>query len=239
MLNSVVDPRLNPNSSQRADVDMAASDSTNTQGEGQSYPSAPVIDPSLDASTSTTTSNTHHGGNDDGINRASNEAAMSLKITQAAMEAVLNSVIHESKFSDEPSRESDAVNGQAGKHSKSTGFYLCNPDGRHRSSFPEGDVDIDAEGDADVEVRDELLIASELSPGQYHTPLHLDRPEPMEHILTEDGEPMLNPGSSRVVSLKNLYPLHYLRPSSRITDAGLSGVIPFVTTNLGFWHRNH
>ena len=22
----------------------------------------------------------------------------------------------------------------------------------------------------------------------------LDRPEPMEHILTEDGEPMLNPG---------------------------------------------
>ena len=24
----------------------------------------------------------------------------------------------------------------------------------------------------------------------------LERPEPMEHILTEDGEPMLNPGAS-------------------------------------------
>jgi hypothetical protein len=29
----------------------------------------------------------------------------------------------------------------------------------------------------------------------------LERPEPMEHILTEDGEPMLNPGASLQLSL--------------------------------------
>jgi hypothetical protein len=29
----------------------------------------------------------------------------------------------------------------------------------------------------------------------------LERPEPMEHILTEDGEPMLNPGGSESLQL--------------------------------------
>lgn len=31
----------------------------------------------------------------------------------------------------------------------------------------------------------------------------LERPEPMEHILTEDGEPMLNPGVSLQLFFKN------------------------------------
>ena len=34
----------------------------------------------------------------------------------------------------------------------------------------------------------------------------LERPEPMEHILTEDGEPMLNPGASRLgISLSQIF----------------------------------
>ena len=32
----------------------------------------------------------------------------------------------------------------------------------------------------------------------------LERPEPMEHMLTEDGEPMLNPGTSYYNSFLNL-----------------------------------
>ena len=34
----------------------------------------------------------------------------------------------------------------------------------------------------------------------------LERPEPMEHILTEDGEPMLNPGASRLgIALSQIF----------------------------------
>lgn len=44
-----------------------------------------------------------------------------------------------------------------------------------------------------------LLLEQEEMDGGYDS-MSLRRPEPMEHILTEDGEPMLNPGASLLYS---------------------------------------
>ncbi|THH30241.1 hypothetical protein EUX98_g3965 [Antrodiella citrinella] len=56
----------------------------------------------------------------------------------------------------------------------------------------DGDADPDAEGE-EVEAALELPTGSSSSYNAYITP---SRQSPLDHILTEDGEPMLNPGES-------------------------------------------
>jgi hypothetical protein len=204
-VNHAVDPRLSHsdvNSTRRAmDVNIVSSNTTDAQREGQSYPAAPVIDPSLDASTSPM------GATDttDSANRTSERPVVTLTMTQAAVEAVLKSVICESKLSDDISGNSEAHDGQNVGHTKDMDideFQSHNSNAHNQRSLSEGDADVDR--NTDMDVHEEMLISSQLSPNHgYHTPLHLSRPEPMEHILTEDGEPMLNPGSLRVILIVN------------------------------------
>lgn len=54
----------------------------------------------------------------------------------------------------------------------------------------DADGEVDAEGEAEVETDPELSVGASLG----HDPP--PRPPPLDHILTEDGEPMLNPGRS-------------------------------------------
>ncbi|GLB43539.1 putative zinc finger [Lyophyllum shimeji] len=111
--------------------------------------SAPVIDPSLNASDSTTLTE-----------------EQVLELTQAAMKAVL---------------EAEAERANSRETSAST------------PTVSEGDK----HGCADAPDEDKSTLQSPPSRDESH-PVHgyglrLGRPEPMEHMLTEDGEPMLNP----------------------------------------------
>ena len=187
---NVVDPRLShidANSRQGAmDIDVISSSNT-PDGQRQAYATAPVIDPSLDTPTETPAGgDLHDRENGNSVDQADSEA-LSLKITQAAVEAVFESVMRESKLSDEASRGSaDVRNGN--------GRDIDHADIRSRSS--EGGLDPNVNEDVEDDSRDELHITADLVPDrQYHSPLHLSRPEPMAHIMTEDGLPMLNPGS--------------------------------------------
>jgi hypothetical protein len=199
----VVDPRLSRpegglNQQETANSAPRASDA---QAMVQSYPSAPVIDPSLDATTSASVGGEDLGENIGGM--ASEDIALSLKITQAAVEAVLESVRRESV--EAAARVSPAPNGLNVQHPNGmhgNGSQSNNPDVRREPLVvePGGGVDIEADGDGELE--DERNIINELTISQgFHRPLDLSRPEPMEHILTEDGEPMLNPGLSHSIHL--------------------------------------
>ena len=58
----------------------------------------------------------------------------------------------------------------------------------------------------------------------YGTPLQ--RPEPMEHMLTEDGEPMLNPGRFTICSEASL--TSFLLPAELLTQASSISVCHLV-----------
>jgi hypothetical protein len=174
MHNDVDSPASHNGLGQKAppDVEMATA---------RSPPTAPVIDPSLDVPTP-------------GPKQASNSSTpqfapnstlgvpdeiLSLHITQAAMEAVL---------------ESAARQIAEGSTTEATDNFR-RADGNHTD-----DGEADAEGEADAGGDEERSLSSHLksdiTPGTFAEPSttrQSTRPEPMEHMLTEDGEPMLNP----------------------------------------------
>lgn len=168
-------PMHNPNH----DVEMTTATShTPNEDPKPSFVTAPVIDPSLDSSTNTSSVSHSHA-------QMSSEQikAISLEITQAAMEAVLESA--KAEVESRNSRTPNGVKVQDGVVSK----------GSNTRQLQEGEAD--ADGDADED--EERAIASQLASEDKSNGIHgygraLERPEPMEHMLTEDGEPMLNPG---------------------------------------------
>lgn len=202
--NNAVDPRLshpdpNPNQ-QLMDVETSTSTSHTPDAQKSSFPSAPVIDPALDVSSNVSGSASGQQGNhgpNSGLATLNEEEmkAISLQITQAAMEAVLESAKRESNLADVTSKASGTPNSDEPEMQDTiNGIY---PDGSGSRESDDGDADADGEADADEE--DERLIAGELSSndkidGSHGYGASLGRPEPMEHMLTEDGEPMLNPG---------------------------------------------
>lgn len=100
-------------------------------------------------------------------------------ITQAAVQAVLRSA---AKSEAESRASSTSVKNEEGSSSKVS---------------RQGTAEVDEENAN----REERHVASRLVEEGQSNGLHgygptLERPEPMEHMLTEDGEPMLNPGSS-------------------------------------------
>jgi hypothetical protein len=170
-----------------------ASHTPDAQGDvNQSYSAAPVIDPSLDTTTNASVvgpaededaERKYVNGDGDNIN------GLSLKITQAAMEAVLGSVRHEAGLTPGTPRETDL---QDSVDSHEMGY-----DSIPQPRDADGVVDADEEADAGEE--EGCALATSLINGRdgtrvYQTPLDTGRPKPMEHMLTEDGEPMLNPG---------------------------------------------
>ncbi|KII94227.1 hypothetical protein PLICRDRAFT_36475 [Plicaturopsis crispa FD-325 SS-3] len=138
---------------------------------------APVIDPSLDASPPTPAK-----GADDSV---------SLEMTKAAMEAVLKSAERETSQA-QASASSGGTN-----HSPSAAApngQISPSAGSHGSEEMEVDNLVDGGGQdgagAGDDQRGEGRSASDLETAHVYDG---NRPPPMEHMLTEDGEPMLNP----------------------------------------------
>ncbi|KAF8899317.1 hypothetical protein BD779DRAFT_1488178, partial [Infundibulicybe gibba] len=157
-------PQRNLDQSQTTTKDPREATKTGRSAEPDQCENPPFIDPSL-----STTPAPSNQLTDEQVK------AISLEITQAAMKAVLESARLESE--------------SGGSHT---------PDGvasEGRTSQQPSEADANAGG----EEADEEQVVAELQPVKdqisnlrgYSTPLQ--RPEPMEHMLTEDGEPMLNP----------------------------------------------
>ncbi|KDQ62878.1 hypothetical protein JAAARDRAFT_358376 [Jaapia argillacea MUCL 33604] len=148
------------------------------QAPPPSLSTAPVIDPSLEAQQNTPP------------NSEDKSNLLSLEMTQAAVQAVLESVRRESaspsaKVEDPGPAATQANERGASAQSADSGALVAS----QGPGEPDGDADADAEGD-----EEEASAPTQGTPSTSH-PLP-SRPAPMEHMLTEDGEPMLNPGSS-------------------------------------------
>jgi hypothetical protein len=207
----------NPNSNQQnADIKMQDNPTSHGIAEGQSVPAAPVIDPSLDMSSTAAASQTvNMQGANLGANaqagQGSSSKPVSLEITQAAMEAVLQSAQRESSRASGtpdlgmPSNTSPPnghVNAQVslgGANQQQVGGGLQG--GMGVVSKPNGGGDL-----AQLPIPTTTTAKSPFAhqspiPQPQPLPRPGARPEPMEHMLTEDGEPMLNPGSLVILEM--------------------------------------
>jgi hypothetical protein len=176
-LHNGVGPQRDRNSNnQSTNVDTPHSLSSNPD-----VPVAPVIDPSLDAVQQVNTPET--AGQHRNIHSPSSGDLddVSLEITQAAMEALIKSATQSGAVVNRTSGspEGPAVEGRGQANGRSP---------TRSQSNAEAD-EADADGDADG--GDDELMYPDCSKRAQQT--H-GRPEPMDHMLTEDGEPMLNPG---------------------------------------------
>jgi hypothetical protein len=105
-------------------------------------------------------------------------SAVSLAVTQAAMQALLQSAeraasVASSGTSDSPDcRDTSQIAAQ-----------LMHVDGE------------EADGNTNMNIENQEHVYSRLDDGLQS---HSERPPSMEHVLTEDGEPMLNPGLFRI-----------------------------------------
>ncbi|KAF9225224.1 hypothetical protein BS17DRAFT_778322 [Gyrodon lividus] len=125
---------------------------------------ASVIDPSLVSSSAS----------------SADSKPMSMEITQAAVEAVLKSAERESSANSWASGRSDTPGSSPGH-------------GQQVLSHTSGEAPSEGEGNTDD---DAIVIQDLASPNHAMSnsdPTPLERPPEMEQILTEDGEPMLNP----------------------------------------------
>lgn len=200
------------------DIDMKGSQQG--IGEAQPIPAAPVIDPSLDMSTpSGPVGNVQTGGTTGHLQAPQSvNKPVSLEITQAAMEAVLQSAQRDSsRTSGTPegvmSGNVSPANGQIHNQGQTQSFGI-------RGS-PQSNGALSVGSNADVQPRPPVHTTGKSPFAHSGTttqkpstpqpppppspvtipappipqPEHTIRPEPMEPMLTEDGEPMLNPGS--------------------------------------------
>lgn len=234
-----------------ADVEMTDGSSPQLPvGEGQSVPVAPVIDPSLDMSTPTgppgNAQNVNVGGSSTPSQGASTKP-VSLEITQAAMEAVLQSAQRESsRASGTPDR---GISGNASPANGHTLAQTANIASQHLAGSPQGNQGLSAGSNTSAELKPPPVHTTGKSPFAHSgssqsqpppqpsppqpspapqvapppppppQPEPVTRPEPMEPMLTEDGEPMLNPGMllsiPDVISILIYFDIH-----SRAIDSG-------------------
>ncbi|KAH7911587.1 hypothetical protein BJ138DRAFT_1125911 [Hygrophoropsis aurantiaca] len=176
-IQSNMDPQLSQdNSGPTRDLNAEAA-----KRESNSDSVAPVIDPSLDVPPS----------NPEG-------ESVSLEMTKAAVEAVLKSAERESSLAEAGNRTSAAPDPKGSPplsdHSPQPGRGSSHGSNQAAHSGPgEGEsysVARELAASADAEEQIAQMVSYDGSPPHSH---HLDRPAEMEHMLTEDGEPMLNP----------------------------------------------
>jgi hypothetical protein len=134
------------------------------------------------------------------------------------MEAFIKSATHSDDTDGVPgSPEDQNIEGQGQANGR--------PAPRRSQSLAEAH-EIDTDGDSDdLSYPDHVTASSH-------------RPEPMDHMLTEDGEPMLNPGSC--------LPLFYeyvsvLLSAELLTQVGIALIWASqrTITNSGLLHRSH
>ena len=192
-----------PSSNQQG-TDVEMKDSSNSQGmvDGQPVPAAPVIDPSLDMTSTSQTGDGRvgHAGGNAQVGQGSSSKPVSLEITQAAMEAVLQSAQRESsRASGTPDRGRPANDSPVNGHVSITG------DCQQQVGMQGGTGSVtkpNSGGGAEHLSIPTTITTTAKSPFAHQSPVQQpqllpqskSRPEPMEHMLTEDGEPMLNPG---------------------------------------------
>ena len=206
----------NTNLHQQGDIDMK--DDQPGVGEAPPIPAAPVIDPSLDMSTpSRPVGNVRTGSAGSHLQTPqSANKPVSLEITQAAMEAVLQSAQRDSsRTSSAPegvvSGNVSPANGQAYNKGQTQNLGI-------RGS-PQSNGALSAGSNTDVQPRPPVHTTGKSPfahsgtstqkpatpqppppPPPVTIPVPIPQPEltippePMEPMLTEDGEPMLNPG---------------------------------------------
>lgn len=160
------------------DVKPQSADVSATTTSSSHVPAPSDIDPSLQSDSDTNRPLSHE-----------EIKAISLEITQAAMEAVLESAKLETI--------------RAAAEAEANGIKNGGDDFRTESgSSRELSGDADEIGEESIS---QQLVNSNSHPSGHmisdsdNPDIHsygrpLERPEPMEHMLTEDGEPMLNPG---------------------------------------------
>jgi len=182
---------------QNGDVDMKDSTKQGT-GDGQPVPAAPVIDPSLDMSAPTSQAGKAQGGNVEGSlqsGQGPTAKPVSLEITQAAMEAVLQSAQRESNRTsgtpDAGINSASPANGHAIVQPSNAGGNQQRGNGMLQGGGGAGVVsNSSGGGDTAGPSPPHKTGKSPFAPPSSEP---VTRPEPMEPMLTEDGEPMLNP----------------------------------------------
>jgi hypothetical protein len=205
--------QANPSSSQQG-VDVEMKDSS-PQGivERQSIPVAPVIDPSLDMSSTAAAAQagSAQGGNAGGHSQsgqASSSKPVSFEITQAAMEAVLQSAQRESSRPlGTPDQGMPGGGSPANGHVNVQASMAGGSQQQVGGGMQGGTGAMNSGGDAPQLSIPMPTTTTAKSPFAHQSPVQQPqplpqpgaRPEPMEHMLTEDGEPMLNPGLSNKV----------------------------------------
>lgn len=196
-------PATQANSSQQSgDVEMKDASKQGT-GDGQSVPVAPVIDPSLDVSTPAAQTGHAQGGGAGGSSQSGQEPTakpVSLEITQAAMEAVLSAQRESGRASGTPDAgiviSASPTNGHViipspktnGSQQQIGVGVLQGNGGAGMASNSSGGGDTKGPSPPHTTGRSPFAAPVQPQPAM--------RPEPMEQMLTEDGEPMLNPGLS-------------------------------------------
>ena len=200
---------------QSGDIDMK--DDQPGVGEAPPIPAAPVIDPSLDMSSPSRPIGNVTGGAGSHLQTPqSMNKPVSLEITQAAMEAVLQSAQRDSSRASGTaeggmSGNVSPANGQVHTQGQTQNFGI-------RGS-PQSNGALSVGSNTDVQPRPIVHTTGKSPfahsgtstqkpstpqppppppvtiPAPITQPEHTTRPEPMEPMLTEDGEPMLNPGS--------------------------------------------
>lgn len=193
--------QTNP-SQQSGDVDMKDSSKQGT-GEGKPVP-APVIDPSLDMSAPAAPIGSGQGGSVEGGSQSGQGTTtkpVSLEITQAAMEAVLQSAQRESNRAsgtpDTRAASTSPANGHAMVQTSSAGSDQQQVvGGGLQGSGGSGALSNSSGGGHSTGPSPPHTTGKSpfAAPSTTQSPSIMP-PEPMEPMLTEDGEPMLNPGS--------------------------------------------
>jgi hypothetical protein len=135
------------------------------------------------------------------------DIGVSLEVARAAMQAVIDSAT--------------SANREAS---------LASASQASRSPLPGTAEDIDGEADADSEdgVAGELTTRDHSHARQ----IHRGRPAPMDHMLTEDGLPMLNPGWLLVISFLGNKPHFFLCVAELLTQVSRRSAYLYLTSVL-------
>ncbi|KAH9948211.1 hypothetical protein B0H21DRAFT_735054 [Amylocystis lapponica] len=177
-----------------SDPNHANSDAEMEDGSSQASDAAPAIDPALEGGPETATSQPLPGPSSSGESTAEDSAMTSLKIAQAAVQAVLNYEKDQAHRVAESRRASGSPNEKTNGEQTSQLEQVLQ--GLAASPAPQsgsgrlpstegGDADADGEADADGDNASSRAMKSPTADGA-----HL---QAAEQMMTEDGEPMLNP----------------------------------------------
>ena len=158
-------------------------------GETKSTPTAPVIDPSLDMSSADQASD----------QTMSSAQPVSLEITQAAMQAVLESAQRESGIATAQHKALGTPEDKSvSQDEDETEAELMMQE--EEQDIPDTDHDMDEDGRGN-NPDGSGTPSTQRAPAATDADTSKNDSEVMDQMLTEDGEPMLNPGTKICISL--------------------------------------